>query len=308
MRRTMLFVLLALLSLGLMVAPAFAAKKGKKKKKKKGEVEPPPVGEIFVGNIPCYAPPDFGALSEGKRRMERQSGFQSVNRLVTGVAVGKDGAPLTQYKIEDDDYDYFERAFLGRPQLLDDWLAENLQKCQDVGNSKMKEGDYFSYLRQIGRELESNECYRPLDYEWHDFLDIGQGWQRRVHTCKGDKVLIEGTNAENGQYTIADTGKMSENTFMTVEGDPSTPEAGEIGLVPELPLGALVMRFQSEDDSYTKYFQIGFSVEFEAPDHGFLSFAINDTTYYDNKFRDIKGAIDYLGVDIYPSESEDKVE
>ena len=134
MRRTMLFVLLVLLSLGLMVIPAFAAKKGKKKKKKGGE-EPPPVGEIFVGNMPCYAPPDFGALSEGKRRMERQNGFQSVNKLVTGVAVGKDGAALAQYKIEDDDYDYFERAFLGRPQLLDDWLGENLKKCEAVGNN-----------------------------------------------------------------------------------------------------------------------------------------------------------------------------
>jgi len=306
MRRSMLLTLLVLLSLGLMAAPAFAKKKGKKKKK--GEEEPPPTGELFVGNMPCYAPPDFGAMSEGKRRMERQNGFQVVNKLVTGQAVGKDGAPLADYKIPDDDYDYFERAFLGRPQLLDDWLATNYEKCSAVGNKKMKQADYFAYLRQIGRELEANECYRPLDYEWHDFLDIGQSWQRRVHTCKGDKVLIEGTNAENGQYTIADTGKMKDNTFITAEGDPNTPEAGDAGLVPELPLGALVLRFQAEDDSYTKYYKIGFALEFQAPDHGFLSFAINDTTYYDNKFRDIKGAIDYLGVDIYPEDGGDKAE
>ncbi len=305
MRRSMLFILVVLISAGLLTTPAFAAKK---KKKKKGEEEPPPTGEIFVGNLPCYAPPDFGAMSEGKRRLERQNGFQSVNRLVTGQAVGKDGVELKQFKIENDDYDFFERAFLGRPQLLDDWLGENFKKCQAAGNRKIKDAEYQSYLSQIGRELEANECYRPLDYEWHDFLDIGQGWQRRVHACKGDKVLIEGTNAENGQYTIADTGKMADNTFITAEGDPNTPEAGEAGLVPELPLGALVMRFQAEDDSYTKYFKIGFATEWEAPDHGFISFAINDTTYYDNKFRDIKGAIDYLGVDIYPEEKEDGAE
>ncbi len=303
MRRSSLFVLLALLSLGLTAAPAFAAKKGKKGKKK-AEEAPPPTGELFVGDMPCYAPPDFSTLNEGNRRMQRQAGFQAINKLVTGVAVGKDGAPLTKYKLEDDDYEFFERAFLGRPQLLDDWLAENYAKCQAVGNKKLKQAEYFSYLRQIGRQLESNECYRPLDYEWHDFLDIGQGWQRRVHICKGDQILVEGTNAENGQFTIADTGKMENNTFITVEGDPTTPEAGEAGLVAEYPLGALVMRFQAEDDSYEKYFKVGFQTAFEAPDHGFLSFAINDTTYYDNKFRDVKGAIDYLGVDIYPAEKE----
>ena len=304
MRRSMLLLLLVLLTLGLMAAPAFAGKKGKKNKKKKGVEEPPPTGELFVGNMPCYAPPDFGALSEGNRRMERQKGYQAVNKLVTGVAVGQDGTTLESYKLEDDDYDYFERAFLGRPQLLDDWLGENYKKCQAVGNKKLKQAEYFTYLRQIGRQLESDECYRPLDYEWHDFLDIGAGWQRRVHICKGDKILIEGTNAENGQFTIADTGKMANNTFLTVEGDPAVPQAGDAGIVAELPHGALVMRFAAEDDSYEKYYKIGFRAEFEAPDHGFLSFTINDNTYYDNKFRDVRGAIDYLGVDIYPSEGE----
>ena len=304
MRRSMLYILLALLAVALMAPVAMAKPKKKKKKKKGKEEEPPPIGELFVGNLPCFSPPDYSAMTEGQRRMERQKGFQSVNKLVTGQATGKDGKALTQYKIPNDDYDFFERAFLGRPQLLDDWLGENYAKCQAVGNGKMKEDAYITWLRGIGRELESNECYKPLDYEWHDFLDIAQDWQRRVHTCKGDKVLIEATNEENGQYTIADTGKMANNTFITAAGDPNTPEAGEAGPVPELPLGALVMRFQAEDDSYTKYFLIGMQTEWEAPDHGYISFTINDNTYYDNKFRDIKGAVDYLGVDIYPEEGE----
>jgi len=308
MRRTSLLLLLAVLSLGLMVTPAFAAKKGKKKKKRGKEAEPPPTGEIFVGEMACYRPPDFATLTETNRRMERQKGYQAVDKLVRGTAVDKAGAPIATFKIEDDDYDYFERAFLGRPQLLDDWLVDNFKKCEAVGMKKAKASEYATYLKQIGRELESNECYRPLDYEWHDFLDIGTGWQRRVHACKGDAVVIEGTNEENGMYTISDTGKMAKNVFISAEGDPNTPEAGELGLVPDLPLGALVLRFQAEDDSYTKYYKIGLTTSFEAPDHGFLSFAINDTTYFDNKFRDIRGAIDYLGVDIYPAEKEQKAE
>lgn len=304
MRRTLTLGLFILLAVALVATPAFAKKK--KKKKKGAEEAPPEPGLIYVGNFPCYRPPDFSKItSTSERKKRRQEGYEVVNALVTGKAKDKSGAVLEMFQIENDEYEFFETAFLGRPQLLDDWLAENFAKCEAVGNGKTKEADYFAYLNKIGRNLEADECYRPLDYEWHDFLDIGQGWQRRVHTCKGDKVLIESTGEDNGQYTIADTGKMADNTFITATGDPNTPEAGEAGLVPEYPLGALLLRFQSEDDSYTKYFMIGAKLEFEAPDHGFLSFAINDTTYFDNKFRDIKGAIDYLGVDIYPEEGAD---
>lgn len=299
MRRLLTLGLFALLSIALVATPALA----KKKKKKGAEEAPPPVGAVFVGTFPCYRPPDFDRItSTGERKKQRQLGYDAVNKLVTGVAKDKSGAVLEMFKIGYDEYEYFETAFLGRPQLLDYWLEENFAKCEAVGNGKMKEAAYFAYLDGIGRELESNECYKPLDYEWHDFLDIATDWQRRVHVCKDDKVLIESTGEENGQYTISDTGKMADNTFITAAGDPNTPEAGAAGLVPEFPLGALLLRFEAEDGSYTKYFLIGASVGFSAPDHGHLSFAINDTTYFDNKFRDIKGAIDYLGVDIYPEE------
>ncbi len=301
MRRFLTLGLFVLLSVALVATPAFAKKK--KKKKKGAEEAPPEPGAVFIGNFPCYRPPDFDKItSTSERKRRRQEGYQVVDKLVTGVAADKSGAVLEMFKIEDDDYEYFETAFLGRPQLLDFWLAENFAKCTDVGKGKMKEAAYYDYLKQIGRELEANECYRPLDYEWHDFLDIATDWQRRVHVCKGDKMLIDATNEENGQYTINDTGKMADNVFITAAGDPNTPVAGEAGLVGEYPLGALLLRFEAEDGSYTKYYVIGMSMEFEGPDHGFLSFAINDTTYFDNKFRDIKGAVDYLGVDIYPEE------
>ena len=299
MRRLLTLVLFALLSVALVATPAMA----KKKKKKGAEEAPPEPGAVFVGNFPCYRPPDFSKItSNGERKKLRQQGFEAVNKLVTGVAQDKSDAALEMFKIDNDEYAFFETAFLGRPQLLDYWLDENFAKCQAVGTGKMKEKAYFEYLSTVGRELESNECYKPLDYEWHDFLDIASDWQRRVHVCKGDKVLIETTGEENGQYTITDTGKMADNTFMTAAGDPNTPEAGAAGLVAEYPLGALLLRFEAEDDSYTKYYLIGASLRFTSPDHGTLSFAINDTTYFDNKFRDIKGAIDYLGVDIYPEE------
>jgi hypothetical protein len=60
------------------------------------------------------------------------------------------------------------------------------------------------------------------------------------------------------------------------------------------------MRFEAEDETFTKFFFVGSSFEFAAPQHGFISFAINDTTYFDNEFRTARNGKDYLSVDIYP--------
>ena len=46
---------------------------------------------------------------------------------------------------------------------------------------------------------------------------------------------------------------------------------------------------------------IGHRAEFKAADHGFLYFSVNDTTYYDNVFHGLGGAVDFLGIDIYPA-------
>ena len=173
-----------------------------------------------------------------------------------------------------------------------------------MGEGKGKRAAYAEYLAGIGREFEQNECYKPLVYEYHDFLDIQQGWQWRVHACRGDQVVIEATGEENGKYTVEDKGKSDQNKYITAKGDPDRPEAGDAGLVPEAPFGALVMKFEAEDGSYTQTYTIGASLGWEAPDHGYLSFSVNDVQYYDNKFHDLKGAIDYLGVDIYPAEKK----
>ncbi len=283
--------LLVLLAVALMGTPALAKKK---KKKKKGEEEaPPPVGEVMIGDWKCYGPPDFANMNTSQLRMARSDALVYLQDFTTGKV-------MQDFQLEGESLSYFETAFLGRPQLLDDWLQTNFEWCSAVGKGKKKPSEYLDYLRGIGRELEAGQCYKPLTYEYHNFMDISAEWQFRLHVCENDQLLIESTGEENGQYTIADTGKMKDNYFITSEGDPNVPEAGELGIVPELPHGALIMRFEAEDGSFTKYFKVGTSLEWKAPQHGYISFTINDTTYFDNKFRDMKGAIDYLGLDIYP--------
>jgi len=297
-RRWFLVLALMLLAVCVVATPAFAKKK--KKKKKKGEEEaPPPVGETMIGDWKCYGPPDFAAMNTSQIRMARSDALVYLQDFTTGKV-------MEGFKLEGEALTYFETAFLGRPALLDDWLAENFTWCQDVGKGKKKPSEYLAYLSALGRELEAGQCYKPLDYEYHNFMDIQAGWQFRIHICEGNSILIEATGEENGQYTIADTGKMADNTFMTAEGDLNVPEAGDLGPVPELPHGALIMRFEAEDGSFTKYYKVGLTTEFVAPQHGYISFTVNDLTYFDNKFRDIKGAIDYLGVDIYPPVDQDQ--
>jgi hypothetical protein len=269
------------------VHPAFAAKKEKK-------AAPPPVGEVKIGDWTCYRPPDFSNLNETQRRAERDKGYDFAWKLINGTS-------RTDFKVdEQSDIDTFETAFLGRPVLLYTWLPENFERCKAVAEGKEAAASYKTWLANIGRELERNECRKPLSYEVHAFLDVQSEWQMRYHVCKGDKIRVEATGADNGQYTIEDKGK-GKSKYITVAGDPDKPEAGELGLVPEMPAGALVMRWEAEDASLTRYTLVGPRLEWEAPDHGFITFAVNDTTYFDNQFREERGAKDYVSVDIYPT-------
>ena len=314
MRRFLTLLLVALAATALLATPAFA----KKKKKKKGEEEaPPPVGKMLVGKMECWNPPDFAKLGHGDRTMARSDALVYLQDLVNGRIMSGD------FQIKDlEELEFFETAFLGRPQLLDDWLTTNLEKCKAVGEGKTPASDYLAYLSRIGRELEAGECYKPLSYEYHNFMDVQSGWQFRLHVCKGDKFMAETTGLENGKYTVSDTGKYKGNVYITADGFPvpnagkyygvkelpadvTAEAAGARGVVAEEPWGAVVMRFEHEDGSMTQYHLLGARLEFEAPEHGFISFTVNDTQFYDNKFHDYKGGIDYLGLDIYPAEDEE---
>jgi len=290
-KRRVLFLFLVFSSLCLLSAPAFALKK--KKKKRKGQVEAPPVGRVVIGDWTCYGPPDFANMNNSGRRQARSQSLDYLAELVNGQL--QEG-----FLLEGDPLLLFETAFLGRPQLLDTWLSVNFEQCKLVAAGKVNPADYSSWMGSQARELEEGECYKPLTYELHDYIDIQTGWQLRLHICKGDSILVETTGEENGQFTLEDTGKPKKNKYITAAGDPDRPEAGQTGAVTDMPAGALIMRFEAEDESMTKYVLVGHSIKFEADQHGYVSFSINDTTYFDNKFRTDRGAKDYLSLDIYP--------
>lgn len=289
-KRIFLLVLCAFATLCLMAPAALA-----KKKPKKGEEEatPPPAGEVMIGQWKCYVSPNWATLSHSERLSARSRALVYLQDLTGGKVVQDfvmEGESLTQ----------FENAFLGRPELVEEFLPANFERCKAVGEGRLQPAEYLEYLKSLGWELEQGQCHNPLTYEYHNFMDIQSDWQFKLHICKDDQILVEATGEANGQYTVQAKEKIKDNRYITAVGDPEMPLAGDAGLVSDLPLGALVMRFEAEDDSYTRFFLIGQHYEFKAPDHGYISFAVNDTTYFDNKFRDASGAIDYLGLDIYP--------
>ena len=69
---------------------------------------------------------------------------------------------------------------------------------------------------------------------------------------------------------------------------------------PAAPWGAVVYRFENEQTGEVTCDVLGTSMEFHATANGWISFTVNDVTYYDNTFHEANGVIDYLPLSIYP--------
>ena len=130
-------------------------------------------------------------------------------------------------------------------------------------------------------------------------MSVQDGWQVRRHMCLDDQVLIETT--VSNKYTVGDTGDYETTVWINPDGDPERPEAGEGYPCPHCPVGAVIYRFEFEDGSREPELNVlGTSKEFHAPANGFISFTVNDLSYFDNTFHEANGVIDYLPVSIYP--------
>ena len=292
-RRTLLVILFTLIAVALVAPAAIAKPKKKKKKRGEEEVTPAPVGEVMIGEWKCYASPQWESLKNTDRLMARSDALNYLSQLVGGTK-------MEGFALEGESLGEFENAFLGRAELVEEWLPVIFDKCKAVGEGKMEPSVFLEDLKTLGWKLEEGQCRNPLTFEYHNFMDIQSDWQFKLHICKDDQILVETTGEKNGQYTVQAKDRLRDSKFITAAGDVDMMEAGEAGLVSDMPLGAMIMKFEAEDESSTKYFYVGTTLEFKAPEHGYVSFAINDNTYFDNKFRDASGAIDYLGLDIYP--------
>ena len=258
---------------------------------KKVKVVPPPVDawgheEGMKGD--CFYPADFAKLQEGDRKLARQRTLEEMKKQWLGQR--DDGVQIEDMVVDD-----LETTLLGRPELIETISVANLEQCK----AYMKGGDvgaWKGWMVPLPGKLTAGECLQPLTYTLFDYLDIGRSWQRPVTACKGDRVRISGTVKD--KFRIGD-----KDPWINVEGDPAQRAIGA-----DFPcniegcyVGMLVGQFVS-DDGITTTFPIGADHVFVAPSNGTLSYSINDTTWYDNKYFKSSTIEDKVAITIQPAE------
>jgi hypothetical protein len=257
-------------------------------KKPKGPPPAPPVGwhheEGWKGD--CYYPPDFGAMPEGDRKMARANSLEEMKKQWLGQ---RDDGVTFDETLEDE----VETVLLGHPTAIEDVAATNRDDCV----AYMKGGNtesWRSHLSALPGKLTAGECLRPLTYTVFDYLDIGNGWQRPITLCKGDKAHIVATVKD--RYRVSDNGP-----WINVEGDPSqkATDSSYPCSIDGCTVGMLVAKFTT-DAGVETIFPIGAEKTYVAPENGVITYSINDTAWYDNKWFKSSTIEDRTAITIEP--------
>ncbi len=248
----------------------------------------PPVGWYAEEGwtMSCYFPPDFSSFNETERRMKRAEVLDEMLDQWRGTR--EDGVAFDEEVI-----DGVETVLLGRPEKIEAIVQQNLSQCKQVAGGGTLSA-WSSWAKSLPATLTAGECATPFDFTMFDYLDIGTGWQRTMGICQGDLVRISGTVSD--RYRISDKGD-----WITVEGDTSQVTTGA-----DWPCnfegcyaGMLILRFVS-DAGIETIMPVGAELIFEAPQHGEISYRINDTTFYDNKWYQQGSLIDHASIEISP--------
>jgi hypothetical protein len=236
----------------------------------------------------CFFPADFEKLGDGDRKLARQSALEAMTAQWRGSR--DDGVQMEESVVED-----IETTLLGRPALIEDVSRKNLEQCKAFMHGGPIEA-WKGWLVPLSGKLNAGECLSPLVDTMFDYLEITRPFFRSVTVCKGDRVHIRATIKD--RYRISDTGE-----WMTVEGNPAEKAIGA-----DYPcniegcmVGMLVGRFTG-DDGVETIFPIGADHIFAVPSNGKLSWSINDTTWYDNKYFQSATIEDRVAVTVEPAE------
>jgi hypothetical protein len=203
-------------------------------------------------------------------------------------------------KMDDTVVDNLETTLLGRPTAIEGVAAGNRDQCialrKAAGGGGGGVDAWTSYVSGLPAKLTAGECTTPpLTYTVFDYLDIGNGWQRPIGLCKGDVAHIIATAKD--KYRISETGP-----WINVEGDPSQKAAETYPCnIEGCNVGMLVGKFTT-DAGVETVFPIGAEHTFKAPENGTLTYSINDTAWYDNRWFKTGAIEDHTGVTVEPGE------
>jgi hypothetical protein len=237
----------------------------------------------------CYFPPSWGEMDLVDRRMARQAALQAIKSQWSGQRselVSFDPAVVEQ----------LELTLLGLPAKIEEVATRNAGFCQAVMARDASTDAWGMWLSGLPTQLTAGQCRRPLDYQLVQYLRIDHGWQEEIPMCAGDRARIKA--ATNDRYRISRDGP-----WINADGDNDQPATD-----PALPCnregcfrGQLVGLFVTVD-GIEVVFPIGTSAEFEAPEHGTFSFAINDDSYADNVWYAEGTVTDHTAVTVMPAD------
>ena len=258
-------------------------------KKPKGPVAPPVEWHREEGwKGDCWYPPDFSKMQDGDRKLARQHSLEQMKAQWLGQ---RDD----DVKFDDITIDNLETALFGKPTNIESVAATNLEKC----SAYMKGGSldpWASWIGTLPGKITEGDCTQPLTYTMFDYLDIGNSWQRPITLCKGDRAHISATASD--KYRITDKGD-----WITAAGVPGANaiEADYPCNIEGCLVGMLVGKFVT-DKGIESIFPIGLDHVYPAPENGTLTYAINDTTWYDNHYFKTAAIEDRTAITIQPAE------
>jgi len=260
----------------------------KKPKKQKGPVAPTVGWHREAGwTADCWYPPDFSTMAEGAKRMS----WQETRDAIVGQWRGErnDGV-----KLDDKHVESLETVILSKPDRIETVAKQNLEQCK-AAVSGGGNGAWESWLVSSAGSLTEGECpYAPLDYTLFNYLSVNDDWQVSTNVCKGDKIIVHGT--EGDFYQLEPKGP-----WINVAGDSSQPAGGNLPCnIEGCFKGQLIMRFTS-DSHVQQVIPIGISTEFLVPEHGRIEVMVNDDTLEDNKFKVEKGLEHHTGIELKPA-------
>jgi hypothetical protein len=235
----------------------------------------------------CYHPPDWSSLQETDRRMARAEAVSAIISQWSGKR--EDGISFDSQVVED-----VEVTVLGRPDSMEGVVAQNLELCRKVSTGQADADAWYSWVRSLPGKLTAGECMTPLNYTMFDYLEIGDGWQRALPICKGNKIRIWATTQD--KFRLTDKGP-----WITVVGDPAGSATGDYPCNTEnCKPGQLIMRFKSEA-GVESILPVGHELIWEAPENGEIMYRINDNTLYDNIWFKNGGITDHAAVTVEPA-------
>jgi hypothetical protein len=233
----------------------------------------------------CYYHKNFSVLGRAEVYDARQNSMSAMMSQWRGER--EDGIQFDEGKVVD-----LETTMLGKIELVDVIAGQNQKHCIEHFSGKADPQAWKNWFWGINGILTAGDCKsQPLNYTLFDYLDIGKGWQISASVCEGDQVVVKGSTID--YYKVSDDGPWIniagdlENRAMT-DDYPCTLEGCFVG--------SLILRFTDEVGNET-ILPVGEETVFSAPVHGKIEVQINDSTYYDNVYKQEGSMIHHTSIE-----------